>query len=230
MRFSRWLLLFLWASWALVALYPDPSVLVESTRNLLRPRVQPGAVAALAATMPDDPRLIEQRILDEVVPYAYDWQTAGVPWYFPTTEQALRDGRGDCESRALVLASVLAAKGIPHELRLSFDHIWVDYPGKQPNALENDAVALAGRNDGKFFLRWPSDLSLANEWRAQTGIYWTPMPASRRMLLLAGLTFIPLWNVLARALAAWPDGRRERRVTSLPVLLRGERLPSGGGS
>ena len=86
----------------------------------------------------------------------------------------------------------------PHELRLSFDHIWVDYPGKQPNALENDAVALAGRNDGKFFLRWPSDLSLANEWRAQTGIYWTPMPASRRMLLLAGLTFIPFWNVLAR--------------------------------
>ena len=78
MRFSRWLLLFLWASSALVALYPDPSVLVESTRNLLG-RGAARRVAALAATMPDDPRLIEQRILDEVVPYAYDWQTAGVP-------------------------------------------------------------------------------------------------------------------------------------------------------
>ncbi len=228
MRFSRWLLLFLWASWALVALYPDPGVLVESTRNLLRPRVQPDAVAALAATMPNDPRLIEQRVLRDVVPYAYDWQTAGVPWYFPTTEQALRAGSGDCESRAVVLASILAAKHIPYDLRVSFDHIWVEYPGKQPNALENDAVALAGQKDGRFFLRWPSQLSFGEEWRAQTAIYWTPMPASRQMLLLAGLVTIPFWNVLAGLVAAWPLDRRRRRAILLPVP--GAGLPSGGPS
>ena len=81
---------------------------------------------------------------DRQVPYAYDWQSAGVPWYFPTTAEALRAGRGDCESRAVVLASILTAKGIPNELRLSFDHIWVDYPGKQANALENAGVQFAG--------------------------------------------------------------------------------------
>jgi transglutaminase-like putative cysteine protease len=228
MRFSRWLLLFLWASWALVALYPDPGVLVESTRNLLQPRIQPQAVAALAATMPNDPRVIEQRVLDQVVPYAYDWQTAGVPWYFPTTAQALQQGRGDCESRAVVLASILAAKHIPYQLRMSFDHIWVQYPGKQPNALENNGVVLAERRNGHFIFRWPSQLNWAKEWDAQVAIYWTPMPASRKVLLLAGILTIPLWNVLAGYVAAWPADRRRRRAILLPVL--GERLPSGGSS
>ncbi len=229
MRFSRWLLLFLWGSWALVALYPDPGVLVESTRNLLQPQIQPNAVAALAATMPNDPRLIEQRVLNQVVPYAYDWQTAGVPWYFPTTAQVLQQGRGDCESRALVLASILAAKHIPYQLRMSFDHIWVQYPGKQANALENNGVVLAERKNGHFLFRWPSQLNWGKEWSAQVADYWTPMPASRKVLLLAGILMIPFWNVLARLVAAWPFDRRARRVTLLPVPAPG-RLLSGGSS
>ncbi len=53
-------------------------------------------------------------MLTRIVPYAYDWQTAGVPWYFPTTREALAQKRGDCESRAVVLASILAYKHIPY--------------------------------------------------------------------------------------------------------------------
>ena len=145
MRFPRRLLVFLALSWVLVVLYPDPGVLVRSVRNTLRPRVEPQAAAALARSLPDDPRAIEAYVLERQVPYAYDWQSAGVPWYFPTASEALRAGRGDCESRALVLASILTAKGIPNELRMSFDHIWVDYPGKQANAIENAGVEFAGR-------------------------------------------------------------------------------------
>ena len=118
-------------------------------RNILRPRVDPQAVAALARRLPDDPKAIEAYVLERQVPYAYDWQSAGVPWYFPTTSEAVRAGRGDCESRALVLASILTAKGIPNELRMSFDHIWVDYPGKTANALENPGVQLAGSRNGE---------------------------------------------------------------------------------
>ena len=125
-------------------LYPDPGMLLRSIRNTARPQIQPEAVAGLARRLPDDPRAIEAYVLDRQVPYSYDWQSAGVPWYFPTTAEALRAGRGDCESRAVVLASILTAKGIPNELRLSFDHIWVDYPGKQANALENAGVAVRG--------------------------------------------------------------------------------------
>jgi len=201
MRFPRRALVFLALSWVLVILYPDPGVLVRSVRNTLRPRVEPQAAAVLARDLPDDPKAIEAYVLERQVPYAYDWQSAGVPWYFPTASEALRAGRGDCESRALVLASILTAKGIPNELRVSFDHIWVDYPGKQASALENAGVEFAGRRDGRFFLHWPADFHLRQEVDDQVAIFWTPAPWGRVLLLAFGLTLIPLWNVLAGARA-----------------------------
>ena len=151
-------LIFLALAWVLVMLYPDPGMLVRSVRNIARPRIEPQAVAALAARLPDDPAAIEAYVLGRQVPYAYDWQSAGVPWYFPTTAEALAAGRGDCESRAVVLASILTAKGIPNDLRVSLGHIWVDYPGKEASALENEAVQVAGVEDGRFFLHWPEEL------------------------------------------------------------------------
>ncbi len=224
MRFPRSLLVFLALSWVLVMLYPDPGVLVRSVRNTLRPRVEPQAAAALARTLPDDPRAIEAYVLDQQVPYAYDWQSAGVPWYFPTASEALRAGRGDCESRAIVLASLLTAKGIPNELRMSFDHIWVDYPGKVANAMENAAVQFAGRQDGRFFLHWPADFHLRQEVADQVAIHWTPAPRWRLLLLALGLTLIPLWNVLSRRLAGSELAIREARATdrakSAPGRLR----------
>jgi hypothetical protein len=227
MRFPRRLLVFLALSWVLVMLYPDPGVLVRSVRNTLQPRVEPQAAAALARTLPDDPRAVEAYVLDQQVPYAYDWQSAGVPWYFPTASEALRAGRGDCESRALVLASLLTAKGIPNELRMSFDHIWVDYPGKQANAMENAGVQFAGRQDGRFFLHWPADFHLRQEVADQVAIHWTPMPRGRMLLLALGLTLIPLWNVLSRRLAGSEPAIREARATdrarSTPGRLRRRR-------
>jgi hypothetical protein len=199
---ARRALIFLVFAWVLVMLYPDPGVLVRSVRNTARPQIQPEEVAALAARLPNDPRAIEAYVLDRQVPYSYDWRSSGVPWYFPTTAEALRAGSGDCESRAVVLASILTAKGIPNELRLSFDHIWVDYPGKQANALENDGVQFAGTKDGRFFIHWPEDFRLGQEISDQLAIYWTPAPAWRVLLLIAGLSLIALWNALARLLGA----------------------------
>jgi len=225
MRFPRRALVFLALSWVLVMLYPDPGVLARSVHNILRPRVDPQAVAALARRLPDDPKAIEAYVLERQVPYAYDWQSAGVPWYFPTTSEAVRAGRGDCESRALVLASILTAKGIPNELRMSFDHIWVEYPGKRSNAMENAGVQFAGRQHGHFFLHWPADFHLRQEVADQVAIFWTPAPRGRVLLLALGLALIPLWNVLAAlfagnglaggglgvAVAPPPDRLRRRR-------------------
>ena len=216
MRLPRRALVFLAFSWVLVILYPDPGVLVRSVRNTLQPRVEPQTVAALARSLPDDPRAIEAYVLDKQVPYAYDWQSAGVPWYFPTTSEALRAGRGDCESRALVLASILTAKGIPNELRMSFDHIWVDYPGKQANSMENAGVQFAGRQDGRFFLHWPADFHLGQEVDDQVAIFWTPAPWGRVLLLAVGLTLIPLWNVLAGLLAGHGLAARGSRPEAAP--------------
>jgi len=209
MRLSRKLRLLLAAVWVLFVLYPNPVMLVRSIDHVLHPDVDAQAAAPLAATMPDDPRQIERRVLGDAVPYEYDWRVDGVPWYFPTTREALARGRGDCESRALVLASVLAAKGIPYELKMSFDHIWVEYPGKQPNAIENDGVAIADRRG----LHWPKDIDPVQELRDQASFYWTPMPLERKALLLLGLAVIVAFNALARGVAAL----RRRLVPSAPT-------------
>jgi len=195
-------LIFLFAAWIVVMLYPDPTTIIRSVRNTLQPQIQPQAVAAIAARLPNDPKAIEAYVLDKQVPYAYDWQTAGVPWYFPTTQEALKSGAGDCESRAVVLASILSAKGIPNHLYMSLDHIWVDYPGKTANAIENPAVQIAGRQNGHWFFHLPRLFNLQAEWDAQIGQYVTPAPLWRVVLLLAGLSLVMLWNALARLLGA----------------------------
>jgi len=203
----------LFVAWVVVTLYPDPLVLGRSIQNLRHPDIDAAAVARLARQLPDKPALIERAVLGSVLPYSYDWQTAGVPWYFPTTRDALRQKSGDCESRAVVLAAILRAKHIPYHLVMSIDHIWVDYPGKQQNSLENDAVAIGGDNgDGSLFaLHWPKDFDPWNEVQNQVGLYWTPMPLARKALLLGGLLFISLWNALAAAL---------RNARSAPLALR----------
>jgi hypothetical protein len=215
--------------WVLVILYPDPGLLVRSLHHFFDPRIDPQAVAALAAPLPDDPVAIEAYVLDEVVPYAYDWQASGVPWYFPTTREVLAAGRGDCESRAVVLASFLTAKGIPNDLRMSFDHIWVDYPGKRDSAMENAAVQVAGSKDGELFLRWPSDFDLRRELADQVAIHWTPAPAWRRGLLVGGLLLLPLGNVLAGLVAGAglrPGGLRPAPAAPAPAGRR-ERFAPG---
>lgn len=220
-------LIFLMLTWALVILYPDPGLLVRSVRNTLRPRIQPGEVTAIAERLPRDPDAIEAYVLDRQVPYAYDWETAGVPWYFPTTAEALRAGRGDCESRAVVLASVLTAKGIPNHLCMSLDHIWVDYPGKRANALENPAVQIAGRRDGSWFARWPQVVDPRRQWAAQVRMYWTPAPPLRKALLFGGLALIVLWSAFARLLGAGGPAAGGLLPAARPARRR--RFHSAGG-
>ena len=225
MKLSRASLFWLAAVWLVVMLYPDPSVIIASVRQTLHPNVDPQAVRALAARLPNDPRLIEAAVLTRIVPYAYDWQVNGVPWYFPTTAEAVKSGRGDCESRAVVLASILKAKGIPYQLNMSFDHIWVQYPGKQANALENNAVLFATRKHGHFVLQWPKDFHLGAEVNAQVGLYWTPMPVVRKVLLLGGLALVTLLNALSRRRWRRAGFDAEGRLLAPAAQRRGAVLP-----
>jgi hypothetical protein len=206
MRLSRWLIALLVVGWALLVLYPDPLVLWRSVENLRHPNIDPVAVRAVAASLPDNPDAIRAAVLTRIVPYAYDWQVNGVPWYFPTTAEALRAGRGDCESQAIVLASILKAKGIPYQLRMSFDHIWVQYPGKKPTALENAGVAFAEQQNGRFRFHWPANLNLWTQARAQVQDYWTPMPLGRKMAFFGGVIVLLFLNALLEALRRGPAG------------------------
>jgi hypothetical protein len=222
MRISRKLRLLAALVFFFFVLYPNPLVLVRSIEHIRHPAIDPQVVAPLARTLPNDPRLIEQAVLTRIMPYAYDWQSAGVPWYFPTTREALAQGRGDCESRAVVLASILAYKHIPYALRMSFDHIWVDYPGHQATALENSGVQIAVREHGHYVFHWPRDFHLGAEVDAQIANYWTPMPLGRRALLFGGLLAI----VFVNGLVSWARraGAAGRRVNE-----HRHRLPQGQG-
>ena len=207
--------------WLLFVCYPDPRVLWQSIVYTARPPVDPAAVRVWAATLPDDPAQIEQAVLARLH-YAVPWQSAGVPWKIASPAEALATGLGDCEARAVTLASVLAAKSIPYQLRASIDHMWVDYPGKQPNALENAAKTLwtrpqSGRS-GPLRFQLPK-VDVAESVRIEKDYFWDTAPASRKLLLLAGwslIWFLPWRRLLREFRLPWPRLLGLRHAPSSP--------------
>jgi hypothetical protein len=173
--------------WTLLALYPNPLLLGRAIQQSWTPVIDADAVRDLAATLPDDPRAIEQAVLTEIVPYGVPWEVYGVPWYFPTPQEVLATGRSDCQGRAVMLASLLKAKGIPFTLSASFDHIWVDYPGKNPTPIENPRVAIAQKApDADYGFRLPADWNLKQSWDIEWDYFVAPAPGWRLILLALG--------------------------------------------
>ena len=132
-----------------------------------------------------------------------------------------------------MLASILTAKGIPNELRMSFDHIWVDYPGKQANALENAGVVLAGRQRRPLLPPLAADFHLGQEVADQMAIFWTPAPLVRVLLLLAAARHAVApagvagcWQRLRVCVAGWPAtaASRARPRRARPRLTGAGRL------
>jgi transglutaminase-like putative cysteine protease len=202
--------------WVVLVLYPNPLKLPVSLHRLASPQVDPGAVESLAASLPSEPADIEKAVL-EMLPYRYDWQAYSMPWYYPTVSEALDRGQGDCKGRAIVLASVLEAKGIPYQVNSSPTHVWVDYPGKQQNSAENPDVGLYGvdPDTGARSFHFPR-ISVVNSFRIFWRGFWTPMPVLRKVLLLSGPA------VLAAARVLWP------RMQAASAQ-GGEVSPPGGG-
>lgn len=176
--------------WVLLVLYPNPMLLARSIPRAFDPPIDPSAVRAWADELPDDPAAIERRVLEEYVPYSVPWQTAGVPWYFPTTEEVVRERGGDCQGRMLVLASILEAKGMPYRVEASLDHIWVAYPGKRATAMENDGISLMSERNGARTLRVPERWDWRESYRIEKDYFWDSMPAGRKLVLFAGLGVI----------------------------------------
>ncbi len=182
-RFSLFFILV----WVTFVLYPQPTALGKSIYRLLDPPVAPNSVGAMLETLPSqvEPSEIENYILT-TVPYSYDWQVFNLPWYFPTVEEVLLKGTGDCKSRFIVLASALEALDIPYELYLSPVHIWINYAGKRETGIENRDAALFYAEEGRFLIKLPQvDLQASFDmfWEA----FWVYMPETRKTTLLSGL-------------------------------------------
>jgi hypothetical protein len=173
--------------WLLLVCYPNPWVFVRNFVRYAQFPVDPGVARSVAFPVPKSPVAMEEAVLRNVR-YEYDWRQYGVPWYVPTPAEVVATGLGDCESRAMVLASLLAAKGIPYRLQASLVHIWVDYPGKRPNPDENSAISLMRRERGRYRFRLPSFVRWREDLAVQREALWDVMPIGRKIALLGGWT------------------------------------------
>jgi len=208
------------AAWLLLVCYPNPWILLRNGLRYARFPVDPEILGQVPFPVPAAPAEIEAAVLRSVR-YEYDWRQYGVPWYVPTPAEVVASGRGDCESRAVLLASLLAARDIPYRLQASPVHIWVDYPGKTPNALENGALAMMERKNGRYRFRWPGLLRLREDMAAQREALWEAMPPARRFALLAG------WGLVLVASLPWGVARATFRAEDGNVE-RGARHPARG--
>lgn len=191
-------LLFLAAAlvWTLASCYPNPLVLARSLARYRRFPLDPGIEKRLGWDLPSSPATIEA-FVDSLVRSQPDWELYRVPWYMPTPAEAARARRGDCESRAVLLASLLAGRDIPFEIRASFNHIWVDYPGRRPRPGESPDSAYLQGEPGRFRIRWPSRVAWAEFLSVQREQLWDAMPLARKAIWALGLVWIGAASALA---------------------------------
>lgn len=175
------------ALWLLLVLYPNPFTLALSIHRASVFQVDPGAVDFILADLPSDPEAIEKVVLT-MIPYRYDWEVYKVPWYFPTVKEVLERGQGDCKARALILASIFKARGIPYRVNLSPIHIWIDYQGKEETPIENARVMFLQQDPetGRRIFQIPR-IGIDEVLESFRQAFWSPMPQERRLLLLLGL-------------------------------------------
>jgi len=208
--------------WVLLILYPNPLRLAASVQRLANPGVDPGAVQTLAESLPSEPAVIEKAVLDGL-PYHYDWEVYDMPWYFPTVDEVLENGQGDCKARAIVLASVFEAKGIPYRIKSSPMHVWVDYDGKGESTMENPEAGFyeVQPQTGARSLRLPG-IDLAEFADAFWQGFWPPMPVLRKVLLVSGLLILLAVRLMWSRTAKLATSGLPRCVASQPLTDRTE--------
>lgn len=187
-RYFRQYFILILVLWILFVLYPNPVNLAVSVARLITPAVDPSSVTPLLQELnTTEPVMIEREVLEKI-PYRYDWEVYGMPWYFPTTAEVLKRGEGDCKARTLILASIFKAKDIPYRINCSPIHMWVDYQGKEPTSLENTEVRFYQQDPetGKRLFQFP-DIPFSDIIDSLQDSFWEPMPLARRLLLLLGL-------------------------------------------
>jgi hypothetical protein len=202
-RLKAWHKIVLVVFWVILALYPNPLMIGMSIDHTMNPQIDPAIVKDLADQSPNNPSQIEYLVLTKFVPYDYDWNVFGVPWYFPTPAEVIAERRGDCEARAIILASILEAKGIPYKLNVSPVHIWVDYSGKVANSIENETVTWAERVDGEYRLRVPANFDLSKYVAVEREALWDPMPTGRKVFMIGGVALVIVSDFLLSAVLSY---------------------------
>lgn len=175
--------------WIGAVVYPDPRPFASSVERLRNPPVDAQAASAVGAGLPSDYATIEQ-FASDFVAFKPAWTVYGLPWYFPTVAEVLRDRAGDCQAEAILTASILEAKGMPYTMRYSFDHVWVDWPGKQATDLEDSATSFVSDSGEGWLASLPDRIPLRAIIEQRVAYHWTPMPLMQKIILLVGVLLI----------------------------------------
>jgi len=177
-------------AWIILVLYPNPGNLVASISRLKNPPVMPMQVSEIARELEGSPPAEIEQYVYSRIPYSYDWEVYNMPWYFPTLEEALLKGSGDCKARFLLFASLLENKDIPYQKNMSLSHIWVNYEGKPETGVENmDESVMVVDDAGNVRLSVPRpDLERAfqNFYKG----FWEVMPLKKKILLASGFPIV----------------------------------------
>jgi len=172
--------------WIFIVFYPNPFILFQSVERLSNPPLEcPLDVNSL----PSNPREIEKFVI-YYVKYDYDFKVYGVPWYIPEPKEIIEKKKGDCKSRAILLASILKKKGVPFSFKISPIHFWVDYEGKEKTEFvkkfENSSAAIY--SDGRWKL--PEIVDIETYLKVWKRVLWDSMPVLRKLILMGGLILI----------------------------------------
>ncbi len=182
-------------TWTLLALYPNPAVLLRNIARYRHLPLDPGIEKHMGWDLPNDPASIEFFVDSLMIPTP-DWLVYRVPWYVPTAVEAAGSTHGDCESKTILLASLLEGRKIPYEIRASFTHIWVDYQGRKPSAGESRDIAYLEGEHGRLSVHWPERMSLSQFVVIQREQLWDAMPLARKVIWLIGIAWVALGAAL----------------------------------
>ncbi len=177
--------------WPILTLYPNPGKLFVSVNRLIDPPVDyhvEEIKPLIKETFDKTPQEIEDFVKEEI-PYAYDWDTRGLPWYFPTVEEVLQEERGDCKSQLIIVASLFEFRRIPYEILVSPVHIWVSYEGKEETPMEKKDLAIASFDEEGFARKTPSVVDREQAQKTLRNAFWNPMPLGKKYSLFGGPFF-----------------------------------------
>ena len=185
--------------WTLLVFYPQPFDLVKSVYRVFNHPTNPETEELVFflenfSSINFCPREIEKFVLNNF-PYDYDWNVYGMPWYFPTTEEALKNRKGDCKSHFIVIASAFEKFNIPYDLYISPTHIWINYEKKEETNFEKKAVAILSVNEEKV-LKIPEEFDWQHSKKVFKKAAIDSMPIEKKILLIVGLIFSSFFIVI----------------------------------
>lgn len=190
--------------WTFIVCYPNPYIFIRNFIRYANFPIDPTIVDYINNDIPDEPSKIEV-FVRKLIKYEYDWKNYGVPWYVPSAKDAVERQKGDCESRAIVFASILQAKNIPYSFKASLVHIWIEYEGKKPSKIENDEVAFIAKVNDRYRLKFPDLKQWQRYINSEKKMLWDAMPRPRKIIMLFGWTVIVLLHF---CFLSWHYGKK----------------------